>query len=187
MSETAISTYKHIGRIRSARLVGIDLAKFYLQLGQVSPSLLWYFLHLILACLRWSKSGSTWVRLPSERQLNSSKASLSWSMKRSINIWRIDVPTYNLAGLNLCQFTHPIKIWRIDVTPSLKPWTRSIMHDKCCKTRIKPIDSCSFFPFRGLGECTALLGLCPCMSSPKALHPNIEMLRWRVVEAIESY
>ena len=36
LSETAISTYKHIGRIRSARLVGIDLAKFYLQLGQVT-------------------------------------------------------------------------------------------------------------------------------------------------------
>ena len=36
LSETAISTYKHIGRIRSARLVGIDLAKFYLQLGQVN-------------------------------------------------------------------------------------------------------------------------------------------------------
>ena len=52
MSETAISTYKHIGRIRSARLVGIDLAKFYLQLGQVSPSLLWYFCTAVLDDLR---------------------------------------------------------------------------------------------------------------------------------------
>ena len=36
LSELAISTYKHIGRIRSARFIGIDLAKFYLLLGQVS-------------------------------------------------------------------------------------------------------------------------------------------------------
>ena len=35
LSELAISTYKHIGRIRSARFIGIDLAKFYLLLGQV--------------------------------------------------------------------------------------------------------------------------------------------------------
>ncbi len=36
LSELAISTYKHIGRIRSARCIGIELAKFYLLLGQVS-------------------------------------------------------------------------------------------------------------------------------------------------------
>ena len=36
LSESAISTFKHIGRIRSARMVGIELAKFYLELGQVS-------------------------------------------------------------------------------------------------------------------------------------------------------
>ena len=35
LSESAISTFKHIGRIRSARMVGIELAKFYLELGQV--------------------------------------------------------------------------------------------------------------------------------------------------------
>ena len=35
LTESAISTYKHIGRIRSARMVGLELAKFYLELGQV--------------------------------------------------------------------------------------------------------------------------------------------------------
>lgn len=35
LSELAISTYKHIGRIRSARYIGIDLAKFYLLLEQI--------------------------------------------------------------------------------------------------------------------------------------------------------
>jgi len=35
MCEIAISSYKHIGRIRSARLVGKDLASFYMELGQV--------------------------------------------------------------------------------------------------------------------------------------------------------
>lgn len=30
----AISTYKHIGHVRSARLIGRDLATFYLKLGQ---------------------------------------------------------------------------------------------------------------------------------------------------------
>lgn len=35
LSELAISTFKHIGRIRSARFIGIDLANFYLLLGQV--------------------------------------------------------------------------------------------------------------------------------------------------------
>ena len=38
LSELAISTFKHIGRIRSARFIGIDLARFYLLLGQVSPT-----------------------------------------------------------------------------------------------------------------------------------------------------
>ena len=35
LAESAISTYKHIGRIRSARMVGLELAKFYLEMGQV--------------------------------------------------------------------------------------------------------------------------------------------------------
>ena len=35
LSESAISTYKHIGRLRSARMVGLDLANFYLELGHV--------------------------------------------------------------------------------------------------------------------------------------------------------
>lgn len=34
LSEVAISTYKHIGRIRSARLIGRDLATFYMKLGE---------------------------------------------------------------------------------------------------------------------------------------------------------
>lgn len=34
LSEVAISTYKHIGRIRSARLIGRDLAKFYMAQGE---------------------------------------------------------------------------------------------------------------------------------------------------------
>ena len=34
MSEVAISTYKHIGRIRSARLIGRDLASFYVKIGE---------------------------------------------------------------------------------------------------------------------------------------------------------
>ena len=39
LSESAISTYKHIGRIRSARMVGLELAKFYCELGQVQKAL----------------------------------------------------------------------------------------------------------------------------------------------------
>jgi hypothetical protein len=39
LSESAISTYKHIGRIRSARMVGLELAKFYSELGQVQKAL----------------------------------------------------------------------------------------------------------------------------------------------------
>jgi len=38
MCEIAISSYKHIGRIRSARLVGKDLAMFYIQLGEVQKA-----------------------------------------------------------------------------------------------------------------------------------------------------
>ena len=38
LSESAISTYKHIGRLRSARMVGLDLANFYLELGQVQTA-----------------------------------------------------------------------------------------------------------------------------------------------------
>ncbi|KAK7085530.1 Trafficking protein particle complex subunit 10, partial [Halocaridina rubra] len=34
ISEVAISTYKHIGRIRSARLTGRDLATFYMSQGE---------------------------------------------------------------------------------------------------------------------------------------------------------
>lgn len=34
LSEVAISTYKHIGRIRSARLIGRDLATFYMAQGE---------------------------------------------------------------------------------------------------------------------------------------------------------
>jgi len=38
MCEIAISSYKHIGRIRSARLIGKDLASFYLDLGEVQKA-----------------------------------------------------------------------------------------------------------------------------------------------------
>ncbi|XP_067013704.2 trafficking protein particle complex subunit 10 [Anabrus simplex] len=34
LAELAMGTYKHIGRIRSARLIGLDLAAFYQQLGE---------------------------------------------------------------------------------------------------------------------------------------------------------
>jgi hypothetical protein len=33
-----MGTYKHIGRIRSARLIGRDLAAFYLQLGEMQKA-----------------------------------------------------------------------------------------------------------------------------------------------------
>jgi len=38
MAEIAISTYKHIGRIRSARLIGGELAEFYIAAGQVQQA-----------------------------------------------------------------------------------------------------------------------------------------------------
>ena len=38
MSELAISSYKHVGRIRSARLVGRDLAAHYMALGEVGKA-----------------------------------------------------------------------------------------------------------------------------------------------------
>lgn len=33
-----MGTYKHIGRIRSARVIGRDLAAFYLQLGEMQKA-----------------------------------------------------------------------------------------------------------------------------------------------------
>lgn len=33
-----MGTYKHIGRIRSARMIGRDLAEFYLQLGEMQKA-----------------------------------------------------------------------------------------------------------------------------------------------------
>ena len=51
LSELSISTFKHIGRTRSARFIGIDLAKFYLLQGQVITSLHHYIIIPILkAC-----------------------------------------------------------------------------------------------------------------------------------------
>ena len=34
LSELAMGTFKHCGRLRSARLIGRDLSRFYIQLGQ---------------------------------------------------------------------------------------------------------------------------------------------------------
>ena len=33
-----MGTYKHIGRIRSARMIGRDLAAFYMQLGEMQKA-----------------------------------------------------------------------------------------------------------------------------------------------------
>ncbi|XP_064628401.1 trafficking protein particle complex subunit 10-like [Lineus longissimus] len=38
LSELAMGTYKHIGRIRSARLIGKDLADYYMKLGEFSKA-----------------------------------------------------------------------------------------------------------------------------------------------------
>ena len=38
MCEIAISSFKHIGRLRSARLIGRDMATFYIQLGEVTKA-----------------------------------------------------------------------------------------------------------------------------------------------------
>lgn len=38
LSELAMGTFKHCGRLRSARLIGRDLSKFYIQLGQPQQS-----------------------------------------------------------------------------------------------------------------------------------------------------
>lgn len=38
LAELAMGTYKHIGRIRSARMIGRDLAAFYLQLGELQKA-----------------------------------------------------------------------------------------------------------------------------------------------------
>lgn len=38
MCEIAISSFKHIGRLRSARLIGRDMATFYIQLGEVNKA-----------------------------------------------------------------------------------------------------------------------------------------------------
>uniref|UniRef100_A0A0P6GFC0 Trafficking protein particle complex subunit n=1 Tax=Daphnia magna TaxID=35525 RepID=A0A0P6GFC0_9CRUS len=38
LSELAMGTFKHCGRLRSARLIGRDLSRFYLQLGQPQKS-----------------------------------------------------------------------------------------------------------------------------------------------------
>lgn len=38
LAELAMGTYKHIGRIRSARVIGRDLAAFYLQLGEMQKA-----------------------------------------------------------------------------------------------------------------------------------------------------
>lgn len=38
LSELAMGTFKHCGRLRSARLIGRDLSRFYLQLNQPHKS-----------------------------------------------------------------------------------------------------------------------------------------------------
>ncbi|XP_021932391.1 trafficking protein particle complex subunit 10 isoform X2 [Zootermopsis nevadensis] len=38
LAELAMGTFKHIGRIRSARMIGRDLAAFYLQLGEMQKA-----------------------------------------------------------------------------------------------------------------------------------------------------
>ncbi|KAJ9595260.1 hypothetical protein L9F63_013448, partial [Diploptera punctata] len=38
LAELAMGTYKHIGRIRSARMIGRDLAAFYMQLGEMQKA-----------------------------------------------------------------------------------------------------------------------------------------------------
>jgi len=38
LAELAMGTYKHIGRIRSARMIGRDLAAFYIQLGEMQKA-----------------------------------------------------------------------------------------------------------------------------------------------------
>jgi hypothetical protein len=38
LAELAMGTYKHIGRIRSARMIGRDLAAFYRRLGQAQKA-----------------------------------------------------------------------------------------------------------------------------------------------------
>jgi len=38
LAELAMGTYKHIGRIRSARMIGLDLVEFYLQLGEMQKA-----------------------------------------------------------------------------------------------------------------------------------------------------
>lgn len=42
MSELAISTYKHVGRLRSARLVGLDLGNFYCTLSKPQKAVVFF-------------------------------------------------------------------------------------------------------------------------------------------------
>lgn len=39
LSELAMGTFKHCGRLRSARLIGRDLARYYIQLNQPQKSI----------------------------------------------------------------------------------------------------------------------------------------------------
>lgn len=42
LSELAISTYKHVAQLRSARLVGLDLGRFYCALGQPQKAVVFF-------------------------------------------------------------------------------------------------------------------------------------------------
>lgn len=55
LSELAISTYKHVARLRSARLVGLDLGRYYCALGEPQKAVV-FFADLVreLKTERWS-------------------------------------------------------------------------------------------------------------------------------------
>jgi trafficking protein particle complex subunit 10 len=42
LSELAISTYKHVSRLRSARLVGLDLGNFYCLLNEPHKAVVFF-------------------------------------------------------------------------------------------------------------------------------------------------
>ena len=59
LSELAISTYKHVSRLRSARLVGLDLGNFYCALNQPQKAIV-FFIDLLreLKNEKWSSLAS---------------------------------------------------------------------------------------------------------------------------------
>jgi hypothetical protein len=63
LCELAMGTYKHVGRLRAAREIGVDLANFYLKMNQPERALSFF----VEACAGYKREG--WLQLATNTRL----------------------------------------------------------------------------------------------------------------------